>query len=64
MNYFKMVIGSILVSIGLFFLIIYLNLFAMGYTFWKFVYFIIRNGILFIILLGIFIIKKGIGRIK
>lgn len=52
-------LGCILISIGLFLIIIYLNLFVYGYTFLKFVYFIIRKGIILFIIIGLFLIRKG-----
>lgn len=52
-------LGCILISIGLFLIIIYLNLFVYGYTFLKFVYFIIRKGIILFIIIGVFLIRKG-----
>lgn len=51
--------GCILISIGLFLIIIYLNLFVYGYTFLKFAYFIIRKGIILFIIIGLFLIRKG-----
>lgn len=55
----KNLLGCILISIGLFLIIIYLNLFVYGYTFFKFVYFIIRKGIILFIIAGLFLIRKG-----
>lgn len=55
----KNLLGCILISIGLFLIIIYLNLFVYGYTFLKFAYFIIRKGIIFFIIIGLFLIRKG-----
>lgn len=52
-------LGCILISIGLFLIIIYLNLFVCGYTFLKFAYFIIRKGIILFIIIGLFLIRKG-----
>lgn len=52
-------LGCILISIGLFLIIIYLNLFVYGYTFLKFAYFIIRKGIILFIIIGLFFIRKG-----
>jgi hypothetical protein len=62
MNIIKIVAGSLLVSIGLFLIIIYLNLFYIGYSFLDFVYFIIRRGIILFFLGGVFLIYKGMGR--
>ena len=58
MNYLLLLLGIILSIIGLFFIIIYLNLFVIGYNFLEYVYFISRSiysdlffvGILLIIL--------------
>ena len=52
-------LGCILISIGLFLIIIYLNLFVYGYTFLKFAYFIIRKGIILFIIIGLYLIRKG-----
>ena len=46
-----------------FFIIIYLNLLVIGYTFLEFVYFIIRSGIIWLGLVGLFFIYKGLERI-
>lgn len=59
MNIIKIVLGSLMVSIGLFFILIYLNLFIMGYSFLEFVYFIIRSGIILFFVGGIILIYKG-----
>ena len=59
MRIFYLIIGSILLSISLFFIIIYLNLFIIGYTILEFVYFIIRSGIIWLILIGLLLIYKG-----
>lgn len=64
MKVINILLGSFLISIGLFLVIIYLNLFTIGYTFFKFVYFIIRNGIILFFISGIFLIYKGIRRKK
>ena len=42
-KFFMAVLGILFVSIGLFFCILYLNLFSFGYTFFDYVYFIIRR---------------------
>ena len=46
-----------------FFIVVYLNLLVIGYTFLEFVYFIIRSGIIWLGLLGMFFIYKGLERI-
>jgi hypothetical protein len=61
MSILKIVLGCVLISIGLFFVIIYVNLFYIGYTFFDFVYFIIRKGIILFFLSGFFLIYKGRG---
>lgn len=61
MRIIKLVLGSMFISIGLFFIIINLNLLVLGYTFLEFVYFIIRSGIILFILLGIFLIYVSWG---
>ena len=63
MRIFYLMLGIICTSIALFLIIIYLNLLVIGYSFLEFVYFIIRSGIILILLLGIFFIYKGMGRI-
>ena len=47
------VLGILFVSIGLFFCILYLNLFSFGYTFLDYVYFIIRRIECHILWIGI-----------
>ena len=37
------ILGFILMTLGLFFIILYSNLLIMGYSFFEFVYFIIRS---------------------
>jgi len=54
--------GILLTSIGLFFIILYLNLFVIGYSFFEFVYFIIRSIYTNIFFIGIFIIFFSIRR--
>ncbi len=61
MRIIKLILGSMFISIGLFFIIINLNLLVLGYTFLEFVYFIIRSGIILFILLGIFLIYVSWG---
>lgn len=58
MSIFKIIFGSLFISIGLFLIIIYLNLFYLGYTFLDFVYFIIKRGIILFIIIGIILIYK------
>lgn len=64
MKYLLLYILSImLISIGLLFIIINLNLLVIGYSFWKFVYFIIMRcecNIFFIgIILLIYVYERG-----
>lgn len=64
MKFLNILLGSLLISFGLFFTIIYLNLLVIGYTFWEFVYFIIRSGIIVFYILGLFVLFMGRGRCK
>ena len=63
MRIFYLLMGIICLSVMLFFIILYLNLLVIGYTFWEFVYFIIRSGFILIGLMGMFFIYKGLERI-
>jgi len=63
LNVCLLIIGIFLSSIGLFFIILYLNLFVIGYTFFEFVYFIIRSIFCDFFFIGIFIIFLSIRRI-
>ena len=56
-------LGIFMTSFGLFFLVLYLNLFNMGYTFLDFVKFIIVRWEVFLILLGSLIIYFSLERI-
>ena len=57
-----LIISFILMVIGLFFILLYVNLLVMGYSFFEFVYFIIRSiyPLMFLggLLLMIFILYK------
>lgn len=55
-------LGIFLVSIGIFFTIIYLNLLTIGYSFSEFVNFIIRKPIIWCILIGISFIAISLER--
>ena len=63
MKILYLILGIITISISFFLIIIYLNLFTIGYTFIEYVYFIIRSGIIWLLILGVFFLYKGIGRI-
>lgn len=63
MRIFYLVLGIICCSLMFFFIVVYLNLLVIGYTFLEFVYFIIRSGIIWLGLLGMFFIYKGLERI-
>ncbi len=56
------ILGVILTSIGLFFLIIYLNLLTIGYSFFDFVKFISRKVEVWLILIGIICIALSLER--
>ena len=51
--------GIILTSIGLFFLILYLNLLTMGYNFWSFFQYIISIFEIWLIIIGVILIVIG-----
>ncbi len=61
----QFILAIILCSVGLFFTLLYLNLFTIGYTFLEYVYFIIRrvecNCFFIGLLLLLLKIKKGHG---
>lgn len=46
-------LGVIFISLGIFFTILYLNIFVMGYSFWEFVQFISKEPIIWLIIVGI-----------
>ena len=52
------IIGVIFTSLGLFFIIIYLNLLTIGYSFIEFVHFISRRVEVWLFLIGIILIKN------
>lgn len=58
------ILGILLCSIGLFFIIIYLNLFTFGYSFLEFVNFIIRIPYFYSLPLGVLSIIYGLERKK
>ena len=47
------ILSVLLMSVGLTFISIYMNLFAFGYTLLEFVYFIIKRGILIYLIIGV-----------
>jgi len=51
-----LLLGIILASLGLFFILLYINLLVIGYSFLEFVYFIIRSIFCDLFFIGIFII--------
>ena len=57
-------IGFILATIGLFFITLYLNLLIVGYSFFEFVYFIIRSIYCNLFFIGIILIILSLGRNK
>ena len=57
-------IGIMFCSFGLFFLIIYLNLFTFGYSFLEFVNFIIRIPYFYLLPIGIILIGYSLERKK
>ena len=56
------ILGIILISFGIFFTIIYLNLLTMGYSFDEFVKFISRKLEFWFILIGIILIALSLER--
>ena len=56
------ILGIILTSIGLFFIIIYLNLLTIGYSFTQFVKFISRRVEVWLFLIGIILIAVSLER--
>ena len=54
--------GITLMSVGLFFLILYLNLFTLGYSFGNFVKFIIRRPECFSFLVGLILVILSLGK--
>lgn len=59
---FIFLLGIILISISLFFLLLYLNLFTLGYSFFQFVNFIIKRPECWLILLGFYFLYLSFGR--
>ena len=56
------ILGIILTSIGLFFIIIYLNLLIVGYSFFDFVKFISRRAEVWLLIIGIICIALSLER--
>lgn len=54
------ILGIILMSIGLFFILLYLNLFVLGYSFFEFVKFIIMRVDCSIFFIGIILVVISI----
>ena len=57
-----LLIGYILSVIGLFFIFLYLNLLAIGYSFFEFVYFIIRSIYCDLFFVGVILIILSLRR--
>jgi len=62
LNICLFILGFIFSVIGLFFIILYLNLLVIGYSFFEFVYFIIRSIYCDLFFVGIFLIIFSLGR--
>lgn len=60
----SLIIGIIICSIGLFFIMLYLNLLTLGYSFFNFVKFIISNVYCDLFFLGLVIILITIERMN
>ena len=56
------ILGVIFTSLGLFFIIIYLNLLTIGYSFIEFVHFISRRVEVWLFLIGIILIAVSLER--
>ena len=57
-------LGFVFSVIGLFFIILYLNLFVIGYSFFEFVYFIIRSIYCDLFFIGIILLYLSLERKK
>lgn len=64
LNLFLFLLGFIFTVVGLFFIILYLNLFVIGYSFFEFAYFIIRSIYCDLFFVGIFLIYWSLERKK
>ena len=64
LNLCLLIVGITFTSIGLFFIILYLNLLVIGYSFLEFVYFIIRSIYCDFFFIGIIFICLSLGRKK
>lgn len=64
LKYLGWVFGILLAGLGLFFIIMYLNLLKMGYSFLEFGKFISRSFECYFLIIGIIMIVIGIERIK
>ena len=64
LNVCLFIIGFILSTIGLFFIFLYLNLLVIGYSFFEFVYFIIRSIYSALFFIGLLFIFIAIRRLK
>ncbi len=62
MSILKIILGSLLISVGLFFSIVYGNLLVSGYSFGQYLMFLIKRGIILWFLGGLIIIYKGMRR--
>jgi len=64
LNICLFILGFIFSVIGLFFIILYLNLLVIGYSFFEFVYFIIRSIYCDLFFVGIFLIIFSLGMMR
>lgn len=58
------ILGTIFISVGIFFLIIYSNILLLGYSFLYFVYFIIKKPFMWLLVLGIILVILTLKEIK
>lgn len=64
LNICLFILGFILSVVGLFFIFLYLNLLVIGYSFFEFVYFIIRSVYCDLFFIGVILIFISLGRKK
>ena len=56
MKYFFYLLGILLISIGLLYVVSALNLFVIGYNFFDFIHFMIRKIYFWFLIIGLFLI--------
>ncbi len=61
MHILRILFGIFFMSVGLFFILLYTNLFSIGYSFTLFVHFISRRIECLLFLIGVILLVSGIG---